>query len=174
MNYITQLGQQVGSQAVSGILGMIMGGINDRRQIKQQQKLTDMQLAADKSMTDYSHARQLDMWRATSYPAQLEMLKKAGLNAGLIYGMGGAGGQTTGAGSAHVAAPAAPSGGGEIMGMMQLRAQEAQIKLLEAQARNLDADTSNKPLTGENIQADTQNKRANTLFQEQHTDRDCV
>ena len=42
------------------------------------------------------------MWKDTNYAAQVEEMKKAGLSVGLMYGKGGAGGATTGAGAAGV------------------------------------------------------------------------
>ena len=45
---------------------------------------------------DYSYGKQMDMWNATNYPAQVEQLNKAGLNPALEYGMKGGGGVTTG------------------------------------------------------------------------------
>ena len=78
--------------AIGGVLGMAFQGANDRRQIRQQQKLQDMQIAGNKQLTDYNYAKQLQMWKDTNYSAQVEQLKKAGLNPGLLYGMSGGGG----------------------------------------------------------------------------------
>lgn len=122
---------------LGGGLGLILGEYNDRRQIKQQQKLTDMQIAGQKQMADYSQAQQFDMWNKTNYAAQVEHMKKAGLNPGLMYGMGGGGGATTGSASGSVSGGSAPTGGGEVgMGM--------QMALLQAQKENIEADTANK------------------------------
>ena len=52
------LGMEAAGTAASGLLGMVFGGMNDRRQINQQQKLTDMQLAANKKMSDYQYEQQ--------------------------------------------------------------------------------------------------------------------
>ena len=68
------------------------------------------------------------MWRDTNYAAQKEEMKKAGLSPGMMYGMGGTGGATTGDPGASVGANAAPKGGGEIMG---LQLMDAQRKLME-------------------------------------------
>ena len=38
------------------------------------------------------------MWKDTNYSAQMEELKKAGLNPGLLYGMSGGGATTIGTG----------------------------------------------------------------------------
>lgn len=152
-------------QTVQGVVGAGMGiGLekhNDARQIRQQQKLQDMQIAGSKQLTDYNYAKQLQMWKDTNYQAQKEELKKAGLNPGLLYGMGGGGGSTIGSGSGgSVSAGQATAGSGEIMGMMN---QKMQLELLNAQKENIEADTANK-------QANTVNTGANTVLTKVNTD----
>ena len=92
------LGMQAASQAASGLIGTGMGllleGHNDRRQLRQQEKLQNLEIKGSKELTDYNAAKQLEMWKATNYPAQVEQMKLAGLNPALAYGMGGAGGVT--------------------------------------------------------------------------------
>lgn len=156
-NLLEQIGEAAATQGTSGLIGAGMGLLlqksNDRRQIQQQQKLTEMQLNANKSMARYNNELQLQMWHDTNYKPQVEELRKAGLNPGLLYGMGGAGGATTGnPGGSGVSGAAAPAGGQEIMGMMM---NKAQIELIKAQTANIQADTVNKPKTGLNIEAST-------------------
>lgn len=83
-------------------------------------------------------------------------MEKAGLNPGLLYGMGGAGGGTTGGASAM------PSGqqGDKIFDMQQI----AQLRLLEAQAKNIDADTANKQAGTGNTEAKTVNETLNSVI----------
>ena len=92
------LGMQAASQAASGLIGTGMGllleGHNDRRQLRQQEKLQNLEIKGSKELTDYNAAKQLEMWKATNYPAQVEQMKLAGLNPALAYGMGGGGGVT--------------------------------------------------------------------------------
>lgn len=160
INMLAQQGANLIGQAGSAGMGLLLQGHNDRRQIRQQQKLTDMQLRADQAMTDYQMKKQLEMWEATNYNAQKEQMKKAGLNPALMYGMSGGGGATTGAGAASSHGSQAPAGGGEIMGMMQLRTQQAQINLMEAQAKKAEAEATK---TGG---ADTDNVKADTKVKE--------
>lgn len=130
----------VGSVVGAG-MGLLLGGINDRRQLKQQGRLNEQQWKIDQRAIDYNYEKQLEMWERTGYGGQMKQLKEAGLNPGLIYGMGGAGGATTGSGGGGgVHGTAAPTGGGEIMGMMQLRNMEAQNALLKAQAKKTDVE----------------------------------
>lgn len=153
------IGLGLAQQAASGGMGILFQRQNDRRQLKQQQKLQDQQIAGQKELTDYSYGKQLQMWKDTSYQAQMEQLKAAGLNPGLIYGMGGAGGQTTGSpGQTGVTGGQAPGGGREIqdaIGMgMQIQMNKAQIALLEAQASKTKAEETK--LTGVDTQEVTQ------------------
>lgn len=157
---------QFAGQAAGAGMGLLLGGLNDERQRRQQEKLQRLQIEGQKEMTDYNYSKQLQMWKETNYKAQVDELNKAGLNTALMYGMGGGGGTTTGSGSGNVTGGTAPQGGGEIQTMagmgMQLQTQAAQIDLLKAQAENLRADTGKK--TG----VDTEKTAMETekLFQE--------
>lgn len=159
-------GQNVAEAGIGAIFGIGVGKHNDKRQVAQQEKLQALQIKGQKEMTDYNTAKQYEMWLKTNYPAQVEQLKAAGLNPGLLYGMSGGGGTTTGSASGSVTGAQAPSGGGEIQAMagmgLQLGMMQAQQKLIEAQADNLKADTENKRgVTRENIAMGTEK-----LFQE--------
>lgn len=137
-NWITGLGQNLGNQAAGGLMGLMLSGINDKRQIRQQQELQDMQIRGQMQLTDYNYLKQMEMWEATNYAAQVAQMKKAGINPALLYGMGGGGGQSTNIAQGNVGQGHAPAGGGEIMGLMQQNA------LMDAQRRNIDADTKLK------------------------------
>lgn len=151
-DYLKNLGMQAGATAASGaaggIMGMIFGGLADKRQVKQQKKLQALQIAGAKELTDYQKLKDLEFWKATSYPGQMAMLKEAGLNPALMYGMSGGGGTTVGGGGGMPTGGAAPSGGGEMMaatGMgIQLGMMDANRKLIEAQTENVKADTTKK------------------------------
>lgn len=142
-----QLGMQAAANTVDALFGIALEGHNDKRQLRQQGKLQDLQIKGNKEITDYNMMKQLEMWKNTSYPAQLKMMEAAGLNPGLMYGMGGGGGQSVGSGGGGVSGAQAPSGGGEIMGMMSksnLMMQAAQIENIKAQTENIKTDTVKK------------------------------
>lgn len=169
MSYIADLGMQAGSQAVSGGLGAIMGLMmekhNDNRQYEQQMRLQNLGIAGQKELMSEQMKNQLSMWEATNYKAQMEQMTKAGLNPGLMYGMGGGGGQTIGGGMPSTSGGHAEQNPGEVAqfsGMgLQLGMQAAQLELIKAQARNLDADTKNKGgVIPENIQSGTELNKA--------------
>lgn len=127
----------------------------DQRQIKQQQKLTDMGVEAGETMANINYGLQKKMWDETNYEAQIEHMKKAGLNPALAYGQGGGGGTTAGSASGSVAATgqAANSAATEQAGIaakgmgLQLASQ---LALQQAQKENIEADTANKKAETEN------------------------
>lgn len=147
-------GIEAGKAAInagSGILGAAFGlataGINDRRQIRQQDKLNEQAYDINNRMAEANYERQMRLWEDTNYQAQTEQMRKAGVNPGLLYGMSGGGGSTAAANAGTgVAAGQAPHGGGEIMGMMsqtlQMRMMEAQIKVMESQANKNNTDAA--------------------------------
>lgn len=142
MGDIQKAGLDIAGQIVQTGIGMGIAGWQDRRQLRQQRKLQNLQLEGMRSSTDYQAQKEYEMWLKTNYGPQMEQLKKAGLNPALMYGMGGAGGATMGGSGAAPAGGHAPTGGGEIMGMMELGNQVAQRKLIEAQTENVKAQTA--------------------------------
>lgn len=163
---IAALGQQTASAGIGTIMGLALEKHNDQRQINQESKLQNLQLQGSKALTDYQFQKQLEMWKATNYSAQMEQLQKAGLNPGLLYGMSGGGATTTGGDAAKTDTGRAQQNPGEVQQLtamgMQLGMNQAQTELLKAQKQNVDADTANKkaenpniPLQGENIKAQT-------------------
>lgn len=143
-----------GLQAAQGILGagmgMILGEQADKRQIAQQRKLQDMQIQGQMEMMDYGQEKQLQMWEKTNYKAQMEQLRKAGLNPGLLYGMGGGGGATAQAAGGNVSGGNAPVGGGEPTHMAQV-GMGLNLQLLEAQKENIQANTNKTNVEAEKI-----------------------
>lgn len=112
----------------------ILGNIMQRGQ---QQKLTADQIKAQKEMMDYQQKKQLEMWNATGYGAQMKQLKEAGLNPSLLYGKGGGGGQTIGGGIPSITGGVAnnKTSAMEAVGMgLNIELQKAQIKAIEADA----------------------------------------
>lgn len=165
----SEAGGAIGGLVSTG-LGLLLEKHNDKRQIRQQQKLTDMQVAANKNLSDYNAEQQLKMWHNTNYGAQMKELKLAGLNPGLIYGLSGGGATTTGGGAQSASAGTAAAQSGEILGIMAMKNQN---ELTKAQIDNIKADTANKisenpnfGIKGKNIEADTALTKANTQIAE--------
>ena len=160
---------------VMGIGGAAMGAINANSASKQswenQVKLMDIQAGLNRQNAKFNNQMAKDMWHYTNFSNQMKEIKKAGLSPGLIYGMGGQGGSTAGAGQANgVGLPQDQSVG------MGLRAQEiglqlantmSQIKLNESQAGKNEAeankiagvDTEAQKATIDNLIAQTSNEK---------------
>lgn len=129
MSAILDIGTAAGAGVASNIMDIAFGKVKQKQQLEGQKKALANQNAA-----------QLEMWEKTNYKAQREQLEKAGLNPGLLYGMSGGGGATTGSGSAM---PDTTSGHGmDIAGA-------AQLALIQAQKENIEANTK-KTLTETN------------------------
>ena len=137
-DWLTGIGS-AGIGAATGILSMLGQKGREKRAMKNQQKLMGVQFQNQKDLNLQGHDLQFDMWKKTNYPAQMEMLKEAGLNPALMYGMSGGGGTTAGSqggGSAQGGNAPAPQPM-EIGNMLQ-------ASLLKAQKENIEADTENK------------------------------
>lgn len=140
-----ELGINAATLAMQTALGLALEKHNDNRQIRQQGKLQGQQIQGQKQMGEFNQQLALDMWDKTNYTAQRDQLKKAGLNIGLLYGMGGGGSATTHTPTGNVEGGKAPAGGGEIgMGLqlgMQKALQEAQIENIKANTEKTKVDT---------------------------------
>lgn len=141
----TDFASQVGQQAAGGVLGLALGGIENKRQFKQAKKMTRLQLDAQKELTNFNFGKQMEMWELTNYGAQMEQLKKAGLNPALLYGMSGGGGATTNVDTGNVSGHGATRGT-EAITMAntagQLGLMRAQKDLLEAQTEKTKAEAA--------------------------------
>lgn len=151
MGFIENLAQSAGGQVASGAidagLGLIMEHHNDKRQIRQQQKLTDIQTEAQRNLSQYNQDLAYQMWEKTNLGAQKKLAESIGMNSAMLYGGGaGPGGSTTMtpgsvSGGQAAQAPQTTAHGDAGMGL-QVGMMTAQKQLLEAQARNLDANTA--------------------------------
>lgn len=139
-------------QAALAALGLGSGMIQDLWQLGLGGQMADDQMGRSKNMMNFQMKKALEMWEKTGYGPTVEMMKKAGLNPGLLYGMAGAGGQTAQQPTASAPMPSTPNNMGMAMQSM------AQLALVKAQKENIEADTANKLTTKPNIEADTANK----------------
>lgn len=148
----------------SGILNML--GIGRRRQIRQQKEMAEnaakINYKYGEMAAENAFERQQVLYNRTyqdqSYANQVAQMDAAGLSPGLMYAKGGAGGggagSTTGApmgatGAAGAGAAADPNA--QLQALMSLRQvrmnerkNEAEINLLNTQAKALEAETGKK------------------------------
>lgn len=147
-------GIQAGSQAL-GAIGGIIGGIGaEKRANKRMEKqhnfnkeIMDIQNNYLTQQNLQNQKIQMENWENTNANAQVNQMKQAGLNIGLMYGGSGAGGQTS-IGSQGTGAPSGTSGysdggiGAQGMAIMsQIGQQMANIQLTNAQAEKTKAET---------------------------------
>jgi len=105
---------------------------------KERRKESEKTFERQKQLNEQAQELGIKTWKETNFSAQKEELEKAGLNAGLLYGMSGAGGGTVGSGGGGTAQQAnIENVGMDIAGM-------AQIALMKAQKENIEADTKVK------------------------------
>ena len=76
-------------------IGIVTGAYEREQQTKQNQDLIFQQIDAHKQIANNNRIEQMKMWNDTNYKAQVNHMKEAGLNVGLMYGTGGGGGSTT-------------------------------------------------------------------------------
>lgn len=145
-------------EAAGAIIGLLGGGGPDYEgQYAQEEKLQALHIRGSKEMLDYSKNRDYEMWNKTGIWNQAHLMKQAGINPALLYGMGGAGGQTTGGGSAGTGGGHGAAVGQNGMGLMLDKALTmAQIAQMKAQTENIEADTKKKEVEVPNIQTQTQ------------------
>lgn len=142
-----------GGGLIGGIIGGVTGAIGmfgqkgrwkrshnaNKEYMEIQQK---NQMALNQQGADLAY----EQWLKTNYPAQVEQLKKAGLNVGMMYEGQGQGGTTnTGSGGGATGGGGAPAPMPMDIGNALAAAKlAAELKLMNAQSENIEADTENK------------------------------
>lgn len=152
------LGMQAAGQASGGIMGLALGGIERKNQLKQQQNMQQLEMQGQRQMTNYNMQKQLELWEKTNYSAQIDQMKKAGLNPALIYGMSGGGGQTTDVAAGRVTGGQAQQGNYGIAGMelgSRMATTAAQLELIKAQTEKTKAEAEAVGPTVEKTKAET-------------------
>lgn len=136
---MSQFTDNIGMQAAGGILGMITGGQQDKRNYDMANRVGRLNNILGMEMGNYNFQKQLEMWERTGPVGQMEQLKKAGLNPALMYGKSGPGGMLAAPGTAgHASANT-----GDYTREMGMGMQLA-TGLQQAQIENLKADTEKK------------------------------
>lgn len=132
---------------LSGITDIFMGERNANRQWKREKEASEIQLENQKNLNKFNQDLQYQMWEKTNYSEQVNQLEKAGLNAGLLYGMSGGGGTTTGQTGGGASAPNAPTQQNQPTGMamqtgIQLAMMESQKNLIDAQTNKTNIEAA--------------------------------
>ena len=157
----------LGNSGASTLTGLISGGISQAlglswspRKAMQEQEAYNKKIMALQNQYQQQAAAQSqqyakDYWDYTNAENQVQHLKNAGLNVGLMYGQSGAGGMGA-SGGARQESPEQPQGNPITMALQtqqieqQRRMTDAQIALTEAQAKK--AEEEAKKIGGVDIQ----------------------
>ena len=131
---------QIAGAAINEGMGLLFQPMKNKQQYKQAEKLQKLQIQGSKELTDYNTAKQLQMWKDTSYGAQKEQMELAGINPALLYGMSGGGGQTAQINTGQVSGQSAAAGQ-SAMGIQNMLTK-AQIDNLNANTRKQNADAA--------------------------------
>jgi hypothetical protein len=132
----------------SGVIGtgasFGINQLNAELQMKRQKELMELQVKNQERLNRMGHELQMETWKKTNYAAQMKELAAAGLNPSLIYGKSGSGGVTGSQGGGSASGGQAPSTAFMNIEALDLAKRAKEIELLDAQAKNINADTSNK------------------------------
>ena len=133
-----------------GAAGQVAGGLynlfrnkdaEDRRQVEQTKKLTDIAEAANYRAAEHTYDLNIKTANQLAMPWQVEKMKEAGLNPGLYYGSGGGGGATTGnASQAGVGTGSAANAAATEANKLEIGMQLAQVGLIQAQTEKTKAE----------------------------------
>ena len=164
------IGTGMALQGASSLLGLGLNQYGNQQQYAQQQALMQQQFQNQQALNLQGQQIQQNMWDYTNYENQVRHMENAGLNVGLMYGMGGGGGQSTGSQSGGSATSGqAPQNMLNPALLQDVALKAAQVDLTEAQANKIKSET---PTTGNlgdtsvaNTQADTALKNINTDIQ---------
>ena len=151
MGFLKTFTSGLASAGSSSLTGLITGGISQalglswspEKAMKEQEAYNKRIMALQNQYQQQAAAQSQqyakEYWDYTNTENQVQHLKNAGLNIGLMYGQSGAGGMGA-SGGAHQAAPEQPQGNPVGMALQvqqieqQRRMNDAQIALAEAQA----------------------------------------
>ena len=92
-------------------------------------------------LNQQGHHLQMEAWKKTNYSAQMDEMRKAGLNPALMYGQSGSTGTMGGQGGGAASKGAAPGQPGV---NMQVAMMGAQMGLIQAQTQKVEAETENE------------------------------
>ena len=128
-------------QAASAGIAAIGQSVNTKNQFKRSKQLMEIQMQNQEKMNDNAMARQMQMWENTNYNAQVAKMKEAGLNPGLLYGLSGGGGTTTGSVGAGSASTGHAPQMMDMGSIIQASLAMAQAKLIQAQTDKTKVET---------------------------------
>lgn len=170
-----------------GAIGDIIGGGLDianaiqnspNKQMKRTKQLMDIQVQNQEKLNVQAQELAMKTWKETNYPAQIAMMKEAGINPALMYGSAGSGGSTNAGSGGSAASGQSPNGRTfDLMNLIAMKQISADVELKKSETKlnntnadvigsigkgkgqaeidNLIAQTKNETLKGELIKVQT-------------------
>lgn len=145
------------ASGATGVLGLALANTQRKQQMRDNRQLMNLQLGNQMTLNKHQQELAMQMWKDTNYSAQVDQMKQAGLNVGLMYEGGGAGGATTGGaqgGSASMGQAPTDQATKGIGMALQLGQQQAQLDLMRAQTKKL--NTESEKIAGVDTEKATQ------------------
>ena len=124
---------------IGEIIGLGLGTLGNLAGVNQQRDMMNLQYNNQRKLNEQGLKMQKEMWDYTNYENQVEHMKNAGLNVGLMYGGSGGGGATTGSQGGG----SASAGNAPVMDLGQNLMQGAQLELIKAQTEKTKAEAVN-------------------------------
>lgn len=122
-------------------INFVTGQMNAEQQYVRQRGLMGIQMVNQKELNEQAQRLSMKTWEETNYPAQVKMLKEAGLNPGLMYAKGGVGGTTqTGSGGSASMGTVQQAPMAQLPNLLAMEAQKEQIELIKAEKNRADAE----------------------------------
>lgn len=122
------------------VVGQGMNLATQKLQYEREKKLMDIQMQNQMGLNKQAQELSMKTWEATNYPAQVGMLKQAGLNPSLLYAKGGAGGTTaSGTGGSAAMGHAPQPRQMDIGALTQIEVMKSQAEANKATANNQNA-----------------------------------
>lgn len=163
-------GAGIGLGLSTGV-GLLNNWLTNRSQVKQNEKLIGQQEEYNKRMTEFNKNEQLDLWNKTGYNAQVQQMKKAGINPALMFKTAGASGSTNVATSSTGQASAMGNAGMNIENQQALNQRQQKQ---EAEIGNLEADTEKKLAEKGLVNAETTIAKVEGEFRKESLDEALI
>ncbi len=146
---------QQAAGAVNSAAGIAAQSSAGKKTFERNKQMMGIQFENQQKLNEQGQRLGLETWEATSYPAQMKLMKEAGLNPALMYGSAGSGGSTATASGGSAQSGSTPNApidvGGAVsagMGITQLKLMGAQTKKIEAEAESIELDNDVKTTYG--------------------------
>lgn len=149
-------------QGINSAAGIAAQSAAGKKTYERNKKMMGIQFENQQALNRQGQELGVKSWKETSYPAQMAMMREAGLNPALMYGAGGGGGSTGGGSGGSAASGSVGNAPIDLGGAAQMGMTLAQGKLIGAQTENIKA------------QARKANVEANVMEFGEQTEKDAT